>query len=180
MGLQEEDMSTVVDETGLSRSQIIGQSFLPKWAGRGIEQNFFDFFKIGMKAKDQAKKVAGRPPLIEKSDDIGMTNVHGFMNQDVIRRGELPSANFHASARGILHMSCYLFHCGRSLFFRVLRLRRNTHGLLITSFDSLLSRAGLEHLGKGWTVRGTTTRRVPYLAQKGSSTQNWNRSGHLT
>ncbi len=30
------------------------------------------------------------------------------------------------------------------------------------SFDSLLSRAGLGHLGKGWIVRDTTTRRLPY------------------
>ncbi len=32
------------------------------------------------------------------------------------------------------------------------------------SFDSLLSHAGLEHLGKGWTVRGTTTGRLTYWA----------------
>ena len=31
------------------------------------------------------------------------------------------------------------------------------------SFDSLLSHAGLGHLGKGWIVRDTTTRRLPYL-----------------
>ena len=30
---------------------------------------------------------------------------------------------------------------------------------LICCFDSILSRAGLGHLGKGWSVRGTTTRR---------------------
>ncbi len=36
---------------------------------------------------------------------------------------------------------------------RVLRLRRNTHA----SFDSLLSRALLGHLGKGWIVRDATT-----------------------
>ncbi len=32
---------------------------------------------------------------------------------------------------------------------RVLRLRRNTHFQDIVSFDSLFSRAGLGHLGKG-------------------------------
>ncbi len=32
------------------------------------------------------------------------------------------------------------------------------------SFDNLLSRAGLEHLGKDWIVRDTTTRRLPYWA----------------
>ncbi len=47
---------------------------------------------------------------------------------------------------------------------RILRLRRNTHWHKDASFDSLLSRAGLWHLGKGWIVRGTTTRRLPYGA----------------
>ena len=47
---------------------------------------------------------------------------------------------------------------------RVLRLRRNTHWQQYASFDSLLSRAGLGHLGKVWIVRGTTTGRWPYWA----------------
>ena len=34
------------------------------------------------------------------------------------------------------------------------------------SFNSLLSRTGLGHHGKGWIVRGTTTRRLPYWSQR--------------
>ena len=48
--------------------------------------------------------------------------------------------------------------------FRFLRLRRNTHWHQDATFDSLLSRAAFEHLGKGWIVHGTTTRRLPYWA----------------
>ena len=44
----------------------------------------------------------------------------------------------------------------------LLRLRRNTHCQEHAIFDNLLSRAGLWHLLKGWIVRGTTTRRLPY------------------
>ena len=47
---------------------------------------------------------------------------------------------------------------------RVLRLRRNAHWPDIACIDSLLSLAGLWHLGNGWIVRGTTTRRLPYWA----------------
>ncbi len=57
---------------------------------------------------------------------------------------------------------------------RVLRLRRNTHWQDCASFDSLLSRAGSEHLGKGWIVRGTTTRRQPYWANR-LVYPSWNR-----
>ena len=36
---------------------------------------------------------------------------------------------------------------------RVLRLWRNMHWEQYASFDSLISRAGLRHLGKRWVVR---------------------------
>ncbi len=62
---------------------------------------------------------------------------------------------------------------------RVLRLRRNTHRHNYASFDSLLSGAGLGHLGKAWIVRGTTTRRLPYWANK-LFYPSWNRSYRFT
>ncbi len=57
---------------------------------------------------------------------------------------------------------------------RVLRLRRNTHWQQNASFDSLFSRAGLGHVGKGCIVRGTTTRRLHYWAN-GLFYPSWNR-----
>ncbi len=44
-------------------------------------------------------------------------------------------------------------------------------GIRTGSFHILLSHAGLRHLGKGWIVRDTTTRRVPYTGLTGSSTR---------
>ena len=47
---------------------------------------------------------------------------------------------------------------------------------MITSFDSLFSRAGLGHLGKGWIVHDTTTRRLPYpYWANGLFYPGWNR-----
>ncbi len=54
---------------------------------------------------------------------------------------------------------------------RFLRLRRNTHWQWTTSFDSLLSRLG--HHGKGWSVRGTTTRRL-LVWDDGLFNPSWN------
>ncbi len=63
---------------------------------------------------------------------------------------------------------------------RVLRLRRSTHWhVYVSSFDSLLSRAGLGHLGKGWIVRDTTTRRLPFWAN-GLFYPSWNRLYRFT
>ena len=44
--------------------------------------------------------------------------------------------------------------------------------------DSQLSRDGLGHLLKGWIVRGTTSRRLPYWA-KGLFYPSWNKSPNL-
>ena len=54
---------------------------------------------------------------------------------------------------------------------RFLRLRWNTHCCNNASFDSLLYRAGLGQLGKGWIVRGTTTIEDCLTGLTGSSTQ---------
>ncbi len=51
--------------------------------------------------------------------------------------------------------------------------------LAYASFDSLLSRDGLGHLGKGWIVRGTTTRILPYRAH-GLFYPSWNRLYRIT
>ena len=60
---------------------------------------------------------------------------------------------------------------------RVLRLRRNTYWRQkYERFDSILSRAGLEHLG--WIV-DDTTRRLPYWAN-GLFYPSWNRSYRFT
>ncbi len=49
---------------------------------------------------------------------------------------------------------------------RVLHLRRIAYWHAYASSYSLLSRVALGHLGKGWIVRGTTTRILPYWATR--------------
>ena len=61
----------------------------------------------------------------------------------------------------------------------VLRLRRSPHWQEDSSFDSLLSRAGLGCLGKGCIVRGITTRRLTYW-DNGLFYPSWNRLYRFT
>ena len=71
-----------------------------------------------------------------------------------------------------------LFNASKVVVGRVLRLWRNPHWQQNASFDSLLSRAGLGHLGKGWIVRDTTTIRLPYWVN-GLFYTSWNRCTDL-
>ncbi len=70
----------------------------------------------------------------------------------------------------VMHLALMLL-----LVNRVLRLRQK-----YASFDSLyFPLNGLGHLGKGWIVRGITTRRLPYMA-KGLFYPSWNRLYRFT
>ena len=59
----------------------------------------------------------------------------------------------------------------QKLVVRALRLRRNTHWQDYASFDSLLARAGLGHLVKGWIVCGTPAIEDCLTGLTGSSTR---------
>ena len=50
---------------------------------------------------------------------------------------------------------------------------------ILASTNSLLSRADLGHLGKGWIVRDTTARRLPHWAN-GLFYPSWNRLDRFT
>ena len=90
----------------------------------------------------------------------------GSGDHDTIKSHCPQSGCFVATANRQLKIRHFLRCCDR-----VLRLRRNTHWHKHASFDSLLSRVGLGHFGRGWNVRGTTTRRWPYCANGLSSTR---------
>ena len=73
------------------------------------------------------------------------------------------------------HMHCDISSHSLLVFFLLLTVFSACGGIRtgnkLPLFNSLLSRAGVGHLGNGWIVRGTTTRRLPYWPLTGSSTQ---------
>ncbi len=64
---------------------------------------------------------------------------------------KLPTCHGSMVRYGLVIYFCF------NIIGRVPRLRWNTHWQDFATFDSLLSRVGLGHLGKGWIVRDTTT-----------------------
>ena len=69
VGLTDEELKLCVPETTLSGGKIMRQSFRPKIAGRGIEQNAMDFYQMKRKGKEIAAKTANRPQFM---DGLGM------------------------------------------------------------------------------------------------------------
>ena len=65
VGLTDEELKLCISETTLSGGKIMRQSFRPKIAGRGIEQNAMDFFQMKKKGKEIAAKTANRPQFMD-------------------------------------------------------------------------------------------------------------------
>ena len=88
---------------------MLSQSLLPKSLGRGIEPSFMDFVNLVKKGKKMAQKVENRPAFMEGIPKE-LSRAAEVVNEPFLRKSELPSANFHASAKSLAKLGAkYLF-----------------------------------------------------------------------
>ena len=90
------------------------QSITPKNFGRGIEPNFLDFVTLVQKGKKAAKKFAHRPTFMD-GIPRELSRAHEVVNEEFLRKSELPSANVHASARSLAKLAAMMANHGESL-----------------------------------------------------------------
>ena len=100
LGLTDEDIKNCADEVGLTKGKLLSQSLLPKSLGRGIEPSFMDFVNLVKKGKKMAQKVENRPAFMEGIPKE-LSRAAEVVNESYLRKSELPSANFHASAKSL-------------------------------------------------------------------------------
>ena len=100
VGLNDAQLRRVSDITPLSIRRHILASFRPKIFGRKVLHNFFQLMARLLKVVLTARKnfSASKPPI------QNMRSVN-FFNDERMRRGETPSANTHASARGLAQIA---------------------------------------------------------------------------
>jgi hypothetical protein len=102
-----------------------------------------DFVTLVKKGKQTAAKTAGRPPFMEDSYK-GIFQVAEFVNQEHIRRSELPSANFHSSAKSLGKIAAMMANHGEPLEENGTRLMSHETWLKMhanekKAFDSAMS-----------------------------------------
>ena len=90
------------------------QSMTPKYFGRGIEPNFFDLATLVQKGKKAAPKFAHRPTFMD-GIPRELSRAHEVVNEEFLRKSELPSANVHASARSLAKLAAMMANFGESL-----------------------------------------------------------------
>ena len=100
VGLNDAQLQRVSNITPLSIRRHILASFRPKIFGRKVLHNFFQLMARLLKVVLAARKNFSA----RKSPIQGMTSIN-FFNDERMRRGETPSANTHASARGLAQIA---------------------------------------------------------------------------
>ena len=103
VGLNDAQLQRVSNITPLSIRRHILASFRPKIFGRKVLHNFFQLMARLLKVVLTARKnfSASKPPI------QNMRSVN-FFNDERMRRGETPSANTHASARGLAQIAAVM------------------------------------------------------------------------
>ena len=107
-------MKNCADEMGLTNGKLLYQSLLSKSMGRGIEPNFFDFVNLMKKGKKMAEKVSQRPAFMDGVPKE-LSKACEVVNEPFLRKSELPSANFHASAKSLAKLAAMMANFGEGL-----------------------------------------------------------------
>ena len=95
IGVGEEQMKDYCPVSHMSKSYVFGQSLIPKFLGRAIDQNFLELMQLLAIFKQFATEAAKKAPAFE-----GLGGNNEQWNEEDVRRGEIPSANGNCSARG--------------------------------------------------------------------------------
>ena len=114
IGLADDDIKKCTNEVALSSKKVLMQSMTPKHFGRGIEPNFLDLATLVQKGKKSAPKFAHRPTFME-GIPRELSRAHEVVNEEFLRKSELPSANVHASARSLAKLAAMMANFGESL-----------------------------------------------------------------
>lgn len=109
VGVKADALHKVVDVVPVGILSQFLESLKPAFMGRRTEKNIFQLlsFLLRIIPKLNNRSTKGFPTPL-----IGMRNI-GFFNNPMLRKGETPSANTHASARGLAKIASMMSQKGR-------------------------------------------------------------------
>ena len=109
IGLRDEELPRVAKGKAVSLGFVLKESLKPKFLGRRIEHNIFQLLGRFIRLLPMVRNVSANavPPF------KGMKDV-GIFNDPMVAKGETPSANTHATARGLAKVASMMAMRGRS------------------------------------------------------------------
>ena len=113
LGTSNEPNSDPIPQTMISKSFILRQSLTPEWLGKKIDANFIEVVK---RYQSGNKAWSKQPPFFNELKGLGYGQefINAFNSEDFFK-GEHPSSNFRANARGLGKLASIMANKGQNL-----------------------------------------------------------------
>ena len=111
-GINDEELNHVTMLQSNSMRWVLFQSVVPYFLGSKIHIGLLDFYNLWKLNGDRVNKLGSqRPPIANMQKDPKLH--HTVFEETAIRKGELPSANFHGNAKSLAKLASALANKGQ-------------------------------------------------------------------
>ena len=106
-GLPDKEVQRVSALEAKSMGWVFFNSIIPYFMGSKIDLNIFDLYKRKRMFEDNMKKLGPQQSLIKSSEKEPYLR-HTIYENEVVRKGEIPSSNCYGNARGLAKLAALM------------------------------------------------------------------------
>ena len=111
-GLLDSEVQQVSLLEAKSMSWLVYNSIIPYSMGSKVDLNIFELYQRKRKFEENMKKLGPQQPVIKGSREEPYLR-HTINENEVIRKGEIPSSNCHGNARGLAKLAAIMSNQGK-------------------------------------------------------------------
>ena len=113
IGTEDPELGRVQDLRRWKVGKVARESVRPSVLGGRVDPSVMDMYKLARRLRRKKKESsANRPPPTEDLDKVKANEFIPMFNQEIVRRGEVPSGNGHCSARGMAKLGLCILNEG--------------------------------------------------------------------
>ena len=113
-GLRNEELSRVTMLDAWSMGWVATQSMLPYFLGSTVHVNIFDLYKLTTLRKARIEKIGPQKPVYVDAPKAPYM-IYKIVEEEDIRKGEIPSGNFHGNARSLGKLASVMADKGKNV-----------------------------------------------------------------
>ena len=112
-GVREEELGRVTALDAMSMGWVATQSLLPYFLGSQVDISIFDLYRFNKHIQSARQKTGPQKPLYVNVPKVPYL-LYKLYEESDIRKGELPSSNFHGNARSLGKLASILSNKGKT------------------------------------------------------------------
>ena len=113
-GISDNELSRLTMLEAKSMRWVLAQSALPYFLGSKVHMNLPNIYKLWKYTQGNKERLGPqKPPIDSIPTDPSLS--HTLFEQTLIRKGEIPSANFHGNARGLAQLASIMANKGQCI-----------------------------------------------------------------